>query len=150
MICGCADRVLKWDPRSASERCQWGDLLTEFQREMPLRRVPHGELRPAAVKFWPHEIGSRLPVVNVVVVRVLELRGCYRMYYPPQDPADQAKLEKEQQKGRSSILAGASASRGAMKDGRSDVSARLCDRPAEMAVTGVGIDKGGRQSVQRS
>jgi len=66
------------------------------------------------------------------------------MYYPPEDPSDEAKLEKEQQKGRSSILPGASASSGAMRDGRSDVSARLCYRLAEMAVTGVGIDKGGR------
>ena len=128
-----------WRP-AVQSLARWGQRAVT----RGLRRVPHGELRPAAVKFWPHEIGSRLPVVNVVVVRVLELRGCYRMYYPPQDPADQAKLEKGQQKGRSSILAGASASRGAMKDGRSDVSARLCDRPAEMAVTGVGIDKGGR------
>ena len=115
MICGCADRVLKRDRRSASERCQWGDLLTEFQREMPLRRVPHGELRPAAVKFWPHEIGSRLPVVNVVVVRVLELCGRARMHRPPQDSADQAKLEKEQQKRNRSVLAAASASSGAVR-----------------------------------
>src|SRR3954466_7415751 len=39
MVCGCADRVLDWDPRSASERFQWGDFPPEVQKCDPQDRL---------------------------------------------------------------------------------------------------------------
>ena|SRR2546430_778384 len=99
--CKCVN-VCVWEGTSRSDLgippYSFEGLIDAFSGPV-LRILPHGDLRPAAVKFWPHEIGSRLPVVDVVVVRILELCGCSGLYRASEGSGEQAKLQKEQQKG---------------------------------------------------